>query len=469
MLHELRTQLDNKEVSSVELTQQYLQRIKERDEELNAYVLTTEGYALELAKQADAVIAEGEATTFTGIPYALKDVFCVEGIETTACSNILKGYVPPYTATSVERITGGVLLGKTNTDEFTMGASTETSAFGVTKNPYDTTRVAGGSSGGSAAAVAAELAPFAMGTDTGGSIRQPAAFCGVVGLRPTYGRVSRYGVVSMASSLDTIGPITATVHDMALVMKEISGQDDYDATTPDVPVENYVEKLDQPIDGMTIGIPKEYFEVEGLDVDMRKHIEGVIKEIEKLPVTIKEVSLPHTKYAIPTYYTIAPSEVSSNMSRYDGIKYGFRAHGVEDLMDIYKQSRAQGFGDEVKRRIMIGTHALSSGYYDAYYDKAMRVRTLIRQDFIDAYKEVDVLLAPVTPTTAFVVGEKANDPIQMYLEDVFLAPASLAGVPGLSVPCGKLNDLPVGIQIIGPQWSEGILLQLGQAIENIYN
>lgn len=468
MLQELRNQLDNKEISSVELTKQYLERIKAHNTELNAYVLITEDYALEQAKVADAAIAKGEATPFTGIPYALKDVFCVDGIETTACSEILKGYIPPYTASAVERLAGGVLLGKTNTDEFTCGASTENSCFGPTRNPHDPTRVAGGSSGGSAAAVAADMAAFALGTDTGGSIRFPAAFCGVVGLRPTYGRVPRYGAISMASSLDTIGPLTKTVADTAYVLKAIAGPDDFDSTAGKVPVEDYTAQLTDSVSNLTIGVPEEYFTIEGIKPEMKAHIEAVIKNLEQLNVTIKPISLPHTKYAVPTYYIVVPSEISSNMAKYDGIKYGFRAHDAEELLDIYEVSRGTGFGDELKRRIMIGTYALSAGYYDAYYKKAMQVRTLIREDFTKAFKDVDLIITPTAPHTAFTVGEK-SDPIQMYLEDIFLAPASLAGVPGLSVPVGKLNNLPVGLHIIGPQWSESTILQFGQAVEGLYS
>lgn len=468
MLQELRNQLDNKEVSSVELTTQYLDRIKQRNPELNAYVLVTEEYALEQAKAADDVIAKGESTPFTGIPYALKDVFCVEGIETTACSEMLKGYIPPYTASSVDRLAGGVLLGKTNTDEFTCGASTENSCFGPTRNPHDISRVAGGSSGGSAAVVAADMAAFALGTDTGGSIRFPAAFCGTVGLRPTYGRVPRYGVISMASSLDTIGPLTKSVADTAYVLKAIAGPDAFDSTAGSVPVEDYPAQLADSIAGLTIGVPEEYLAIDGMNPEMKAHIEAVIKHLEQLNVTIKPVSLPHTKYAVPTYYLIVPSEISSNMAKYDGIKYGFRAHDAEELLDIYEVSRGTGFGDELKRRIMIGTYALSAGYYDAYYKKAMQVRTLIREDFIKAFTEVDLLITPTAPHTAFTVGAK-NDPIQMYLEDIFLAPASLAGVPALSVPVGKLNNLPVGLHIIGPQWSESTILRFGQAVEGLYS
>lgn len=468
MLATLRSQLDNKEISSVELTTQYLERIKQHNQLLNAYILTLEEYALEQAAVADKQIATGTVTPFTGIPYGLKDLFCVEGIETTACSNILKGYVPPYTGTAVQRLAGGVLLGKLNTDEFAMGASSESSCFGVTKNPYDTSRVAGGSSGGPAAAVAANLAAFSLGTDTGGSIRLPASFCGLAGLRPTYGRVSRYGVIAMASSLDTIGPLAQSVDDIAYIMQAIAGHDPLDSTTPNVPVDEYTELLNQPLGKMTVGLPKEYFEMEGLDNAIRQRIMEVVEQLKANGVVIKEVSLPHTQYAVPTYYIIVPSEVSSNMAKYDGIKYGFRSDINVDLDSIYAHSRAEGFGPEVRRRIMLGTYALSSGYYDAYYLKAMKVRTLIRQDFDAVFKEVDALITPITATLPFKIGENVDDPLKMYSQDIFTAPASLAGVPGLSVPVGAIDALPVGMQIIGPQWSEGRLLQFGKMVENFY-
>lgn len=467
MLADLRRQLDQHQISAVELTHSYLQRIAQTNTELNAYVSVLNDYALEQAKTADDMITAGKAEALTGIPYTLKDVFCVAGIETTACSNILKGYLPPYTATTVQKLQGAVLLGKTNTDEFTMGASTENSAFGPTRNPHDHTRVAGGSSGGPAAAVAADLAAFALGTDTGGSVRQPAAFCGIAGLRVTYGRVSRYGVISMASSMDTIGPLAKTVEDLAIILEQIAGYDVFDGTTPNQPVDSYAKRLDEPMDRAVVGVPKEFFETGGLDPAMRNHIEAVIKMVEQSGVTLKAISLPHAPYAVPTYYVICPAEISSNLARYDGIKYGFRARDAEELFDVYAQSRGQGFGAEAKRRIMIGTYALSAGYYDAFYGKAMKVRTLIRQDFTAAFQDVDFIVAPATPSTAFVVGEKTTDPIQMYLEDVFMAPGSLAGLPGLVVPCGQLNKLPVGIQILGPQWSESKVLQFGRKIEQL--
>lgn len=468
MITELRNKLDTKQVSSAELTTQYLQRIKEKNVELNAYILVLEDYALEQAKRADDMIAQGKASSLTGIPYMLKDLFCVDGIETTACSKILQGYIPPYTGTAAHKIydAGAVLLGKGNTDEFAMGASSEHSCFGPTRNPHDTERVAGGSSGGPAAAVAADLAAFSLGTDTGGSIRLPAAFCGVVGLRPTYGRVSRYGVIAMASSLDTVGPFAQTIDDLALVLEQIAGPDTFDSTTPHVAVPDYRQELTQPLKKLVIGIPKEYFEVDGLDDEVKTTIEAAMQYYESQGHTLEKISLPHTKYAVPTYYIIVSSEVSSNLARYDGIKYGMRSHSAQELIDIYKLSRSEGFGTEAKRRIMLGTYTLSAGYYDAYYVKAMKVRTLIRADFDRAFQSVDVILTPSTPTPAFKVGEKNNDPLQMYLEDIFTAPGSLAGIPGLNVPAGfTKTGLPIGIQLMGPQWSEGLLLQMGKLLE----
>lgn len=464
MIKQLRAQLDNKEISSVELTQQYLHTIEQVNPKLNAYVSVLSAEALEQAKAADVMIAAGKATTFTGIPYALKDVYAVTGLETTGCSNMLRGYRPPYTATTVQRLAGAVLLGKTNCDEFAMGASTENSCFGVTRNPHDPTRVAGGSSGGSAAAVAANMTPFALGTDTGGSIRQPASYCGIVGIRPTYGRVSRYGVFPMASSMDVMGPFGKTVEDVALILEHIAGRDWRDSTTVAQPVEPYAKLLEEPLEPLTIGVAKEYFEVEGLQDSVRAVSENAITLLEQAGHTIKPVSMPHTRYAVPAYYIIVPSEVSANLARFDGIKYGYHAKDAEDIMGVYTKSRGQGFGNEAKRRIMIGTYTLSAGYVDAYYVKAMKVRTLIRQDFTNVFKDVDVLIGPSCPGVAFPVGEK-EDPISMYLEDIYTAPASLAGVPGLVVPAGAIGDLPVGVQIIGPQWSEALVLRVGRLVE----
>lgn len=469
MIKELRKKLDNKEISAVELTQQYLERIKQRNSELNAYVLVVEEYAVEQAKRADAIIASGNSQPLTGIPYALKDLFCVDGIETTACSNILKGYIPPYTGTVAKKLydQGAILLGKTNMDEFALGSSTENSSFGPTRNPHDSTRVAGGTSGGSAAAVAADLAVFALGTDTGGSIRQPAALCGVTGLRGTYGRVSRYGAIATASSLDTVGPLAANVEDTAVVLEQIAGYDPLDSTTSTQPVPSYsaILKTTSPI---TVGIPKEYLESAGLDVSIQKQFNALLEDLKRQGITIKTISLPHTAYAMPAYYIINCAEVSSNLARYDGIKYGYQAKTANDLLEVYQQSRQHGFGSEAKRRIMLGTYALSAGYYDAYYLQATKVRTLIKQDFEQAFQHVDAILAPVTPTPAFAIGAKTTDPLQMYLEDVFTLPSSLAGIPGLVVPTGKVNTLPIGVQLLGPQWSETRLFQIGQIVEQLY-
>lgn len=464
-IYELHKQLADKKVSSVELTQQYLDNIKQKDSELNAFITVCEDHALAQAKEADKKISTGDFSLLTGVPYAAKDCYCTKGIKSTAGSKILEPYIPPFNATVIEKLSDSVLLGKTNLDEYTMGASGEHSAYGVTKHPKDPKRVPGGSSSGSAVAVATDMAAFALGTDTGGSIRQPASFCGVVGLRATYGRNSRYGVMSMASSFDTIGPLCQDVKDTAIVLQAIAGTDKKDSTTPKVKVDDYVKEIERDAKGMKAGIPKEYFELDGLDDEVKKTVEQAINKIKKLGVEVKEVSLPHTKYAIPVYYIIVSSEVSSNMARYDGIKYGYRAKDTEDLMSVYLKSRQQGFGDEVKRRIMLGTYSLSSGYYDAYYKQASQVRTLMIQDFKQAFSDIDVLLTPTAPTTAFKIGEKTQDPINMYLADIFVAPASCAGVPAVSVPCGEVNGLPVGLQIIGDYFKESDILRLAHSFE----
>lgn len=464
-IYSLHKKLISKEISSVELTKKYLQTIKEKEPKLNAFITICEKEALANAKTADKLIKEEDYTLVTGIPYSVKDLFCTKGIRTTAGSKILQPYIPPYSATVINKLSDAILLGKNNMDEFAMGSSGESSAFGVTKNPFDLTRVPGGTSSGSCAAVAAEQAVFALGSDTSGSIRQPASFCGVVGLKATYGRVSRYGAIAMASSIDTVGPITKDVRDAAIVLQAISGLDKFDGTTADIVVEDYLKKIGQGVNKMRVGIPKEYFELEGLDQKVKKIIQQAIKKIENLGVKIIEVSLPYTKYAIPVYQIITPSEVSSNLAKYDGIKYGWRAEKVEELLEVYEKTRDLGFGDEAKRRIMIGTYCLSAGYYEAYYQQASKVRTLIRQDFEKVFKKVDCLLTPATPTVAFKIGEKMQDPIAMYLADICTAPASLAGVPALSLPAGKINDLPVGLQIIGDQFRESDILRLGRAFE----
>lgn len=471
MLHSLtiteaHKKLKAKEVSAVELTQACIDRIDTVDSAINAVVYKNYESALEKAKKVD------EAGTFdaplTGIPYLTKDVYCEAGVPTTACSNMLreKTYTPPFDSTTTKRLAaaGAFSLGKVNTDEFTMGASTETSCYGVTKNPWDTTRVAGGSSGGSAAAVAADECLFALGTDTGGSIRQPAAFCNCTGIRPTYGRTSRYGVMSMASSLDTIGPICKTVEDTALVLEAIAGKDTLDATTGDKPVPQYSKELTGDVKGMKIGLPQEYFS-DGMREDIRQSVMDVAEVLKSLGAEIVDISLPHTKYATPTYYIICPSEVSSNMARYDGVRYGHNEE-AENLVEYYFNVRSAGFGDEVKRRIMIGTYALSAGYYDAYYRQALKVRRLIQKDFEDTFTTVQAIIAPVTPTPAFSIGKHEGDPVAMYLEDIYLDPQVMAGIPALSVPCGLSEEgLPLGLQVMGPQWGESAVFKVAHAYE----
>lgn len=474
-IHEAHEGLKAKKFSSLELTQACLSRIREVEPKLNAFTLVTEEEALQMAKAADQRIARGEFDPLTGIPCGVKDVFCTDGIRVTACSNILRNFVPPYDATSVERLkaTGLVIVGKTNTDEFTCGASTETSCFGVTKNPWDLTCVPGGSSGGSAVSVAADECLYAMGTDTGGSIRQPASFCGVTGLKVTYGRVPRFGVISMASSLDTIGPIAKDVVDIAFIMNVIAGHDSYDATTPEAEIPDYTKSfLGTDLSGFTIGLPDEYF-VSGIDPEVEKTVKEAVKVFEKMGAQIKKISLPHTKYATACYYIICPSEVSANMARYDGIRFGEGLEeDAENLFDYYLKVRNRGFGDEMKRRIMIGTFALSAGYYDAYYKKAQQVRTLVKKDFEDAFTAVDVIATPVAPTPAFKIAEKTVDPVQMYLGDIFTIPASLAGMPALSLPCGftpasQGSALPIGLQLIANQFEEPLLLRFGYAFQQM--
>lgn len=460
------TKLQSKEISAAELTQSCIDRIESVDGNLNAVIYKNFDRALEQAKTIDdnGVFDQPLA----GIPYLTKDVYCEKGIPTTACSNMLrnKDYVPSFDSTTTERLTslGAISLGKANTDEFTQGGSTETSCYGVTKNPWDTSRVAGGSSGGSAAGVAADECLFALGTDTGGSIRQPAGFCGCTGLRPTYGRTSRFGVMSMASSLDTIGPLCKSIEDLAIVLRGIAGKDKLDATTADKPVPDYVAALDGNVQGMKIGLPKEYF-IDGMNADVKQSVLDAAEVFKSLGAEIVDISLPHTEYALPAYYIICPSEVSSNMARYDGIRYGHTVNDAENLIEYYHNVRTEGFGDEVKRRIMIGTYALSAGYYDAYYRQAQKVRTLIKQDFDDAYKTVDAIIAPVAPGTAFTIGAHDGDPVAMYLEDIFMDAVVMAGIPALSVPCGFSNNLPLGLQVMGPQWGEEAVLKVAHAYE----
>ncbi len=460
--------LKEKKFSSVELTNDLLSRIEKVNPALNAYITVSKDEALKMAAKADEEITKGNLVSpLTGIPAGMKDLINTKGVRTTCASGILKDFVPPYDATVIEKLRAlnYVLVGKTNLDEFACGGSTEHSFFGPTKNPWDLERVAGGSSGGSAAAVAADLSFYSLGTDTGGSIREPASFCSTVGLKVTYGRVSRSGVTAMASSWDTIGPFTKTVQDAALVLKAIAGKDPRDATTLQAEVPDYAANLGKSIKGLKIGVPKEYFG-EGTDPEVEKLVRAALKEYEKMGAILKEVSLPYTSYAIAVYYVAMPAELSANLARFDGIRFGSKPkEDVKSLVDYYYQARKEGFGDEIKRRIMIGTYVLSAGYYDAYYLKAQKVRTLIIQDFENAFKDVDVLMSPVVPFPAFKVGEK-QDPLAMYLADALTIPLSCAGIPGLSLPCGfTASGLPVGLQIIGPQLSEGLLLNTGAAYE----
>ncbi|OGT55533.1 MAG: aspartyl/glutamyl-tRNA amidotransferase subunit A [Gammaproteobacteria bacterium RIFCSPHIGHO2_12_FULL_43_28] len=455
-----------KKISSVELTTLYLNRIKQYDAKLNSFVTVTEEASVAAAKLADAAREQGKAKKLTGIPFAQKDIFCTDGVKTTCGSKILDNFIAPYDATVVTKIkdAGTILLGKTNMDEFAMGSSNETSFYGPVKNPWQLDCVPGGSSGGSAAAVAAGLAPAATGTDTGGSIRQPAALCGITGLKPTYGRVSRYGMIAFASSLDQGGPMTRTAEDAAILLNVMAGFDERDSTSVNEPVPDYTRTLNDSIQGLRIGLPKEYFS-EGLNSEVARVIEAAIKEYEKLGARIQEISLPNTHLAAPAYYVIAPAECSSNLARYDGVRYGYRCKDPIDLEDLYKRSRSEGFGKEVKRRIMIGTYALSAGYYDAYYVKAQKIRRLIRDDFTNAFKNVDIILSPTAPTPAFKFGEKTTDPISMYLSDVFTIAVNLAGLPALSIPAGFVNKLPVGLQLIGNLFGEAKLLNVAHAYQ----
>jgi aspartyl-tRNA(Asn)/glutamyl-tRNA(Gln) amidotransferase subunit A len=423
--------------------------------------------ALAAAARADEDIKNGNIRPLTGIPVALKDIVCTKGITTTCGSNILHNFVPPYDATVVEKLSaaGAVFVGKANMDEFAMGSSTETSFFGPTRNPWDLERIPGGSSGGSATAVAADECIASIGSDTGGSIRQPAALCGVVGLKPTYGRVSRFGLIAFASSLDQIGPFTKDVEDCAIMMNVLAGYDPRESTSVKMEVPDYRQFISRDISGWKVGIPKEYF-VEGIDPEVSAAINGAIDTVKKCGGQCIDISLPHTQYSVAVYYIIAPAEASSNLARYDGVKYGFRASGERDLMEMYRKTRMEGFGEEVKRRIMIGTYALSAGYYDAYYGKASQVRALIRRDFDEAFRECDIILTPTTPTPAFKIGEKTDDPLQMYLSDIFTISTNLAGIPGISVPCGfTAAGLPIGVQFLAGHFEEGKLLQIASAFE----
>jgi aspartyl-tRNA(Asn)/glutamyl-tRNA(Gln) amidotransferase subunit A len=463
---ELKGLLAKKEISAVELAGYYLERIKKYDGEILSYLRTTEDYALDMAREADRKIAAGEDAPLLGIPFGMKDILCTKGIETTCASKILSGFVPPYNATVIQKLNeaGYVHLGRLNMDEFAMGSSTENSAFQTTKNPWDLSRIPGGSSGGSAAAVAAGLCAVALGTDTGGSIRQPAGLCGVVGMKPTYGRVSRFGLIAFASSLDQIGPFARNVSDCATVLNVIAGYDPLDSTAIPQQAPDYAASLGKDIKGLKIGIPKEYF-IEGIEHDVKKAMAESIAVFEKQGAIPVDITLPHTEYAVATYYIICTAEASSNLARYDGVKYGLREPG-KDIIDMYKKTRLKGFGKEVKRRIILGTYVLSSGYYDAYYRKAGKVRTLIRQDFDEAFKKCDIIVTPVSPTTAFKTGERVEDPLTMYLSDIFTIPVNLAGLPGLSLPCGfDGNGLPIGLQIIGQPLDEARMLQAAHVFE----
>ncbi len=458
--------LDSHQISSLELTEAYLERIENTESDVNSFVTVSKETARNDAKNADILINSGSQNLLTGIPLQLKDNLCTSGIRTTCSSKMLENFIPPYDAFVAEKLKkqGAVLLGKGNLDEFAMGSSTENSAFQSTKNPFDITRVPGGSSGGPAASVSASQCLFSLGSDTGGSIRQPASLCGVVGLKPTYGRVSRYGLIAFASSLDQIGPITHTVKDSAMVLNNIAGFDSKDSTSLNVPVPNYLDKIDNGIKGFKIGVPKEYFQ-EGIDPGVEKIIRDSLNVLENLGAEISEISLPLTSYALAVYYIIAPSEASANLTRYDGVKYGFNYSDAENMWEGIEKTRQFGFGDEVKRRILLGTYALSSGYYDAFYLKAQKVRTLIRKEFEDAFQSYDVLAMPTSPSTAFKLNEKMNDPMQMYLNDIFTIPANIAGIPSISIPAGMNNGLPVGLQMMAGALQEEKLFQASYAFE----
>jgi len=466
-IHELQDKLRAGVTTSAEIVSSVFGRIDAVEKDVHAYITLMRESALAEAERADLAIGSGKRGALTGIPVALKDIFCTKGVRTTCGSRILDNFVPPYDATVVERLraAGAVFVGKTNMDEFAMGSSTENSFFGATRNPWDLERIPGGSSGGSAAAVAADECIAAFGSDTGGSIRQPASLCGVVGMKPTYGRVSRYGLVAFASSLDQIGPFTKDVEDCAILMNVIAGYDPRESTSVPQEVPDYRSFLGRDIEGWRVGIPKEYF-IDGIDPEVEAAIRKTVRVVEGAGATCVEISLPHTDYCVAAYYVVAPAEASSNLARYDGVKYGFRSEENRDLIEMYKKTRSAGFGAEVKRRIMIGTYALSSGYYDAYYKKASQVRRLIKRDFDEAFAACDVIITPTSPTPAFRIGEKTDDPLQMYLSDIFTISANLAGIPGISVPCGfTAGGLPIGVQFLAGHFQEGRLIQFASAYE----
>ncbi|MCH8264523.1 MAG: Asp-tRNA(Asn)/Glu-tRNA(Gln) amidotransferase subunit GatA [Proteobacteria bacterium] len=462
---ELSVALASGDISSVELTQVYLDRIAELNADLNAFITVCDESALDQARAADAARANGEAGALLGIPMAHKDIFCTQGINTTCGSRMLQNFVSPYDATVVERFkaAGAVTLGKTNMDEFAMGSSNENSFFGPVRNPWDTNRVPGGSSGGSAAAVAAGLCAMATGTDTGGSIRQPAAFCGITGFKPSYGRVSRWGMIAFASSLDQAGTLCQSAEDAALMMNVMAGLDSKDSTSVDRDVEDYTATLDDSLDGLKIGIPRQHF-AQGLNAEVEQAIRDALREYEKLGATIREIDLPNNHLSVPAYYVVAPAEASANLSRYDGVRYGYRCENPLDLEDMYKRTRSEGFGDEVKRRIMVGTYALSAGYYDAYYRKAQKIRRLIKNDFNAAFEEVDIIVGPTSPHTAFKLGAK-SDPVAMYLEDIYTIAVNLAGLPAISIPGGMVNGLPIGLHLVGSDFAEARVLNIAHQFQ----
>ena len=464
-----RTAIQEKQFTAARLVEEFYKKIKAEDPSINAYLTLCQERAFTQAADIDERAGRGDPLPpLAGVPVAIKDVMVTKGVRSTAGSKILDNFVPAYDSTAVARLerAGAIVLGKTNCDEFAMGSSNENSAYGPVHNPRDRTRVPGGSSGGSAAVVAAGTAVAALGSDTGGSIRQPASFCGVVGFMPTYGRVSRYGLIAFASSLDHIGPLTKTVKDAAIVLGEIAGRDPMDSTSADVPVPNYEREIEKPVTGLRLGVPKEYFG-EGLDPEVHNAVEAAIQQLAEGGCEIVPVSLPHTPYANPTYYVIATAEASANLARYDGVRYGYRSRQARTLSEMYRKTRDEGFGVEVKRRIMLGTYALSSGYYDAYYLKAQKVRTLLARDFEDAFHRVDAIVTPTTPTPAFKLGEKTDDPLSMYLADIYTVVADLVGVPGISVPCGQTKSgLPIGLQILGKHFDESTVLRLGHAVEH---
>jgi aspartyl-tRNA(Asn)/glutamyl-tRNA(Gln) amidotransferase subunit A len=459
-----------KQISASSMVEQFYRKIKAEDPEIHAYLTLCEERAAQSAKTIDDMVSRGAALPpLAGVPIGIKDVMVTKGVRTTVGSKILENFIPPYDCTAVARLeaAGAIVLGKMNCDEFAMGSSNENSAYGPVRNPRDPSRVPGGSSGGSAAAVAAGTAVATLGSDTGGSIRQPASFCGVVGLMPTYGRVSRYGLIAFASSLDHLGPLTKTVRDAAILLRVIAGRDPLDSTSADIPVPDYEAALAKPVRGLKIGIPKEYFG-EGLDAEVRAAVEAGIAKLRSAGCEILPISLPHTAYAIPTYYVIATAEASANLARFDGVRYGYRARNARTLSEMYRKTRGEAFGAEVKRRIMLGTYALSSGYYDAYYLKAQRVRTLLTRDFEEAFQRVDAIVTPTAPTPAFKLGEKSDDPLSMYLADIYTVTADLAGVPGISVPCGQTKaGLPIGLQVLGRHFDESTVLRVAAAVEGL--